>query len=314
MIYRTYFISFLLCLISLETTKNRVYSAEPSSELEVGVMPFTLRSDEHETTFPLRLTVTVNNLSAVQALDHNKSNLHMRDSLRRRGKFDTMTASEIKKFNERYPSVLVPAAQWGSAKAPLASLIKFEITDGNGKLLSGNVRPLTATRDLKGPVTLDGVQIAMLEFGLDPDQMKSWPKGLVHIKAKIDGTAHRPGAITISFKDQQPWFWQKEEKVRRTYLEGLYYRIDAQWNRVETAANVILALKKDSPFGFELKGEAALANKKYREAEQAFAKAMAGSIRMQKEQKNPSPEFPSYHAERLRLATYLRMQSEKLSK
>jgi len=294
--------SLLILLVWLSGLVALPASPTPSS-IELGIDAFTLRPGEHERGFPLRLAVTFANRSAADARQANADNLRARQVLRESGRMESMTAEQVRAFHDRHPTVPVSATAFGDAKTPLASAIQFNVWGPKGEVLSGAVRPLAVSRDLRGPIELDGVTVAALEFGIDPAEMASWPEGTITVQTGMVNDPTTTASLRIEFRNAPPAPSGIDAQIRRAYLTGLYQRQDRQHPALRQTAEAILQLDADSPFGLELMGDALRAEGKTAEAQIAFARAARGSVELQKKQGNPSPEAPVYLLRQLESAS-----------
>lgn len=271
----------------------------PPPQLETGLAAFTLRPGEHERGFPLRLTLTIANRAAAEALETNADNLRARQLLRQSGRLESMSPEDIRAFHQRHPALEVPVLSWGSATTPLADAVEFTLTGPGSSPLGGTVRPLASTRSRQGPILLDGVQLAVLEFGLDATELDSWPEGQITLQAALRGIPGSASSLRIRMRRDRPWFWQTQAHIRRMYLTGTYQRADQQWTALRTTADAILKKDKSSPFGWELLGDALAATGSPDQARLAYARAAQGSLLLQRKDGDPSPEMPVYHLKRM---------------
>ena len=168
----------------------------------------------------------------------------------------------------------------GSSAQPLARFLSFRAKDAKGAEIVLSVRALRGTEFPAGTVILDGTTTADFRYGIDAAELAKLEPGvyaLVAILSPPDPAAGGgQGQIeSVPLRVELRTGSLSKEQQRVVLLQaGRFYLEDRDYPAMEKQAAALLALDPKSVSAWELRGDAAVVQAKWDEAERSFQEAI----------------------------------------
>ena len=255
-------------------------------------------------TEPLLLTVSAGNPSAQNAATQNSVAERQISELQKNGALQKLSPEEQKAATAYFKTVPIVSVQVGQAGHSLAEAFHFIITDSHGKTIPVTVRPLAASAEQAGLVSLDATNTLSLFFGVDADALSKLPDDTYTFEARMQvrdaqgkllpEIPSSPVRVTL----KKLWTEPRMEKILlNNYKHGRYYLLDHQFAQIEPYVQKMLVNDPNSISAYELRGDALAGQGKLPEAKDAYLKALNLFDTKYHGQKNV--EYPAYLESRL---------------
>ena len=269
-----------LLLVAVFTAMAAVV-ASPSFGAGKGAPALAVVVDDsvkHVKEEPMLLLVTVFNREAANIDTYNKSKASVLKRYKKSDAYKKLTQKQKRRVEKKYKKTPVLVYKLGSKKKSITELISFSVLDSKGKAMDIKARPLAVSREIEESVKLDGSRSVHIYFGIEGKELKKFSPGLYSVVATVDTTKMKgmwrgkassaPASFEISAAKDGG------DIERRLAGAGLYYRLDEQYDKLESVAGRLIELKPESIEGWTHMGDAEDGLGRSREALISFKKAL----------------------------------------
>jgi hypothetical protein len=289
---------FLILGIALGLVTTHLVLAEESPQIVLLAGGELDREQTSEEPLLLFMQISGGNAATIQAM--NRQNEAMLNELTKSRRWKDFPKDQQKKLLDRYQVIQPPRFTLGSETLTIESLITFSAENAAGELVTLNIQPLRAAPKTPGVVILEGERTLMLYFGASADELSRLADGTYFIEAKID--TRKTDGMWIGEATSNPVtvrLGAMELTTSRLYQEGLYYRLDGQYEQLGNVADRLIELDSDNVGGWTHKADSLDGLGDSAGALEAFQTAIQKHRKDNQTDPRGVPEPPAYITKRI---------------
>ena len=169
---------------------------------------------------------------------------------------------------------------FGPSAQPLSRLLSFRAKDAKGAEMILSVRALRGTEFPSGTFSLDGAATADFRYGIDAAELAKLEPGVYAVVAILSQPDPAAGGWQGQIEsaplrvELRTGSLSKEQQRVVLLQTGRFYLEDRDYPAMEKQAAALLALDPKSVSAWELRGDAAVVQAKWDEAERSFQEAI----------------------------------------